>query len=175
MALLICSGLCALAGVHKVGFYRPRMLGALLLLLAFGQASWGAGVTLNLKEADIEAVIGTVAEITGKNFIVDPRVKGKVTIISSRPLDEGAIYEVFLSVLNVHGFAAVPSGSVIKIIPDATAKQTGLPIGGALPKGDVLVTRVIQLENVAAAQLVPILRPLVAQQGHLAAYPASNV
>ena len=156
--------------------WRYRGIGvAILLLLGVGQHAWGAGVTLNLKNADLEAVISTVSEITGKNFIVDPRVKGKVTIISSKPLDEDAIYEVFLTVLNVHGFAAIPTGSVIKIIPDATAKQTGPPIGGNLPMGDELVTRVLQLQNVAAAQLVPILRPLVAQQGHLAAYPASNV
>ena len=155
-----------------------RRLVACWLWLAVLLASPMAGakeITLSLKDADIKAVIGTVAEVTGRNFVVDPRVKGKVTIISSRPLDEDAIYEVFLSVLNVHGFAAVKAGNIIKIVPDANAKQIGLPIGGTLPKGDELVTRVIQLENVAAAQLVPILRPLVAQQGHLAAYPASNV
>jgi general secretion pathway protein D len=134
-------------------------------------------ITLNLKDADINALIGTVAEVTGKNFIVDPRVKGKVTVISSRAMDRDEVYQVFLSILKVHGFAAVPSGSVIKILPDVSAKQDAIPsVGDDAPgRGDEMVTRVVQVDNVAAAQLVPILRPLVPQQGHLAAYPATNV
>jgi general secretion pathway protein D len=134
-------------------------------------------ITLNLKDADINALIGTVAEVTGKNFIVDPRVKGKVTVISSRAMDSDEVYQVFLSILKVHGFAAVPSGAVIKVLPDVSAKQDSIPsVGDDAPgRGDEMVTRVVQVDNVAAAQLVPILRPLVPQQGHLAAYPATNV
>ncbi len=134
-------------------------------------------VTLNLKDADIGALISTVAEVTDRNFIVDPRVKGKVTVISTRPMDSDEVYQVFLSILKVHGFAAVPSGEVIKIVPDVNAKQDGIPTTTeAEPgQGDEMVTRVIQVDNVTAAQLVPILRPLVPQQGHLAAYPATNV
>ena len=134
-------------------------------------------ITLNLKDADINALIGTVAEVTGKNFIVDPRVKGKVTVISSRAMDSDEVYHVFLSILKVHGFAAVPSGQVIKILPDVSAKQDSIPsVSDAQPgRGDEMVTRVIQVDNVASAQLVPILRPLVPQQGHLAAYPTTNV
>ncbi|GMQ83359.1 MAG: type II secretion system secretin GspD [Gammaproteobacteria bacterium] len=134
-------------------------------------------ITLNLKDADINALIGTVAEVTGKNFIVDPRVKGKVTVISSRAMNSDEVYQVFLSILKVHGFAAVPSGPVIKILPDVSAKQDAIPSvdDDAPGRGDEMVTRVVQVDNVAAAQLVPILRPLVPQQGHLAAYPATNV
>ncbi|MDH3986452.1 MAG: type II secretion system secretin GspD, partial [Gammaproteobacteria bacterium] len=117
------------------------------------------------------------AEVTDRNFIIDPRVKGKVTVISSRPMDSDEVYQVFLSILKVHGFAAVPSGEVIKIVPDVNAKQDGIPTAsdGSPGRGDEMVTRVVQVDNVAAAQLVPILRPLVPQQGHLAAYPATNV
>jgi general secretion pathway protein D len=134
-------------------------------------------VTLNLKDADINALIGTVAEVTGKNFIVDPRVKGKVTVISSRAMSADEVYQVFLSILKVHGFAVVPSGEVMKIVPDVSAKQDSIPnVSDETPgRGDEMVTRVIQVDNVAAAQLVPILRPLVPQQGHLAAYPETNV
>ncbi|MGB5539908.1 MAG: type II secretion system secretin GspD [Gammaproteobacteria bacterium] len=134
-------------------------------------------VTLNLKDADIGALISTVAEVADKNFIVDPRVKGKVTVISSRPMSSDEVYQVFLSILKVHGFAAVPTGEVIKIIPDVNAKQDSIPTTTDREPGtgDEMVTRVIQVDNVAAAQLVPILRPLVPQQGHLAAYPATNV
>ncbi len=134
-------------------------------------------VTLNLKDADITSVISTVAEITGRNFIIDPRVKGKVTIISTRPLAADEVYQVFLSVLNVHGFAAIPDKNVIKIVPEVTAKQNPIPNADEQRpgRGDQYVTRVIQVENVAAAQLVPILRPLLPQEAHLAAYPGSNV
>jgi general secretion pathway protein D len=134
-------------------------------------------VTLNLKDADIGALISTVAEVTHRNFVVDPRVKGKVTVISSRPMDSDEVYQVFLSILKVHGFAAIPSGAVTKIVPDVNAKQDNIPTvtDSNTGRGDEMVTRVVEVKNVAAAQLVPILRPLVPQQGHLAAYPATNV
>lgn len=141
--------------------------------LAFSET----GITLNLKDADLQSFIETVAEITGKNFVIDPRVKAKVTVVSARPMDRKEIYEVFLSVLQVHGFATVEVGEVIKILPDVNAKQGpgNVVTGSSSSKGDELVTRVIEVNNVAAAQLVPILRPLVPQQGHLAAYPGSNM
>ena len=85
-------------------------LGLLLPLAASAQ-----DVTLNLKDADITALINTVAEVTGRNFVVDPRVKGKVTVISSQPMDHSELYEVFLSILDVHGFAAIPAGQVTSI------------------------------------------------------------
>ncbi|MDH3933794.1 MAG: type II secretion system secretin GspD [Gammaproteobacteria bacterium] len=154
-----------------------NIIGILLIQLMLAAPVHTAEVTLNLKDADIGALISTVAEVTERNFIIDPRVKGKVTVISSRPMDSDEVYQVFLSILKVHGFAAVPSGEVIKIVPDVNAKQDGIPTAsdGSPGRGDEMVTRVVQVDNVAAAQLVPILRPLVPQQGHLAAYPATNV
>ncbi len=134
-------------------------------------------ITLNLNNADIEALIKTVSEHTGKNFVIDPRVKGKVTVISAHPMERDEFYQVFLSILEVHGFSTIPSGDLIKIVPDVKAKQSGIPTGGtldALP-GDQVVTRIIQVKNVTATQLVPILRPLIPQEGHLAAYPDTNV
>ena len=156
-------------------FFKPVL--AALIWLALAGPIQAETVTLNLKDADISALISTVAEVTDRNFIIDPRVKGKVTVISTRPMDSDEVYQVFLSILKVHGFAAVPSGEVIKIVPDVNAKQDGIPtVGdGSRVRGDAMVTRVVQVDNVAAAQLVPILRPLVPQQGHLAAYPATNV
>ena len=156
----------------------PVKIGWLLLAwLVFALPLHAEEVTLNLKDADIGALISTVAEVTERNFIVDPRVKGKVTVVSTRPMNSEEVYQVFLSILKVHGFAAVPSGEVIKIVPDVNAKQDGIPTtSDAAPgRGDEMVTRVIQVDNVTAAQLVPILRPLIPQQGHLAAYPATNV
>jgi len=150
------------------------------MLIGFGAmrvANAAEKYTLNFKGADLKAVITSVADITNKNFIVDPRVKGKTTIISKKQMSRDQVYQVFLSVLEVHGYTAIPSGDTIKIVPDADAKHSGMPtVTDEDPgKGDEAVTRVIEVEHVTAAQLVPILRPLVPPQGHLAAYPQSNV
>lgn len=134
-------------------------------------------LTLNFTNTDINAVIAAVSEMTGKNFIVDPVVKGKVTIISNHAMDADEVYLVFLSVLKVHGFAAIPGKNITKIVPEVKAKQDAIMNSTARRpgEGDEFVTRVIEVKFVDAAQLVPILRPLVPQRGHLAAYPASNV
>jgi general secretion pathway protein D len=129
--------------------------------------------TLNLKDADIQALIATVSEITGKNFIVGPNVQGKVTVVSAKPMRPDEIYDVFLSVLHVHGFAAVPSGSMIKILPEALAQTeaTTAPVERA---PDELVTQIVPVKHVSAAELVPILRPLMPQGGQLLAHASSN-
>ena len=151
-------------------------LGLCLGLLFTSLQAYAEEVTLNFSDADLVAVINSVSQITGKNFIIDPRVKGKVTVVSSKPLNETEVYNVFLSILQVHGFATVPTENAIKIIPDATAKQSSTPSGASSRNpGDQLITRVLSIKHINAAQLVPILRPLVAQQGHLAAYPTTNM
>ena len=143
---------------------------------AFLRPAAAEEVTLNFSDADLVSVINSVSQITGKNFIIDPRVKGKINVVSSKPLNEEEVYNVFLSILQVHGFATIPADNAIKIIPDATAKQSETPSSPASRNpGDQLITRVLQVNYINAAQLVPILRPLVAQQGHLAAYPSTNV
>ena len=147
-----------------------------IIALLASSLSRAENVTLNFSDADLVAVINSVSQITGKNFIIDPRVKGKVTVVSSKPLNEKEVYNVFLSILQVHGFATVPTKNAIKIIPDATAKQSAAPFTGSRRNPeDQLITRVLSIKHINAAQLVPILRPLVAQQGHLAAYPTTNV
>ncbi|NIV18570.1 MAG: type II secretion system secretin GspD [Woeseiaceae bacterium] len=141
--------------------------------LAWGQQN---DISLNFRDADIRQVIEAVSESTGKNFIIDPRVSANVTMLSSTPMSPDAFYEAFLSILQVHNYVAVPSGNVVKIVPDATARQYAGPIGTAgAAGGDDIVTQVIQVQNVGAAQLVPILRPLVPQYGHLVAHPGSNM
>lgn len=134
-------------------------------------------ITLSFIDADIQTVIDAVSKYTGQNFIIDPRVKGKVTVISQRPMDADQVYQVFLSILKVHGFAAIPGPEAIKIVPDVNAKQDAIDTVTGLPStsSDELVTHVIEVKHVDANQLVPILRPLVPQRGHLAAVPSSNV
>jgi len=155
------------------------VLALLLCLSGTGQlrAATGTTITPNYKDADIRQVIEAVGEVTGKNFILDPRVKAQVTMLSVTPMSPDAFYEAFLSILSVYGFVAVPAGDVIKILPDANARQmpgAELESGGGRRPDDI-VTRVIAVQNVAAAQLVPILRPLIPQYGHLAAHPPSNL
>ena len=147
-----------------------------IFLLFFSFSALANEITLNLKDADIRALISTVSKFTGKNFIIDPRIKAKVTVVSANTMSQDEVYEVFLSVLQVHGFAAVTTGSVIKIIPEVNAKQGTVPltIGKHNPLGDALITKVVRMDHVPAAHLVPILRPLVPQQGHLAAYAPTN-
>ena len=135
-----------------------------------------ATITPNYKEADIRQIIEAVGEVTQKNFIIDTRVNAKVTMLSSTPMTPDAFYEAFLSILAVHSYVAIKTGDIIKIVPDATARQFAGPIGsGSAAGADDIVTQVIQVENVGAAQLVPILRPLIPQYGHLAAHPGSNM
>ena len=142
--------------------------------LAFAQQPT---ITPNYKDADLAQIVEAVSEITGKNFIVDPRVRAQVTMLSHTPMSPDAFYQAFLAILQVHGFVAVPAGNVIKIIPDANARQVP---GDDLPdrissSSDEIVTEVIAVKNVSAAQLVPVLRPLIPQYGHFTAYPGSNM
>ena len=152
-----------------------RLLYGLLLLIASAPALANP-VTLNLKDADINALSASGSEITGRNFIVDPRVQGRVSVVSSRPLPSNEIYAIFLSILAVHGYAAVPGEAATKIVPIAGAKQEQIPNLGTLPidGDDQMVTQVLELRHVAAAQLVPLLRPLIPADGHLAAYAPGN-
>jgi general secretion pathway protein D len=161
-------------------------LGLLSALLALGTLSAaaqsprpqeGATITPNYKDADLSQIIQAVSEVTGKNFIIDPRVNAKVTMLSSTPMSPAAFYEAFLAVLQVYGYVAVPAGKVIKIVPNTDARQ--LPAND-LPNdvsstSDEIVTQIISMKNISAAQLVPILRPLIPQYGHLAAYPGGNM
>jgi general secretion pathway protein D len=156
----------------------------LFVVLCFGgllaaPAAWAqqdAVITPNFRDADIREIVEAVGEVTGRSFILDPRVNAKVTVLSSTPMSADAFYETFLSILQVHGYVAVTSGNLIKIVPDATARQYAGPIGSSQAAGgDDIITQVVPLQNVGAAQLVPILRPLIPQYGHLAAHPGSNM
>ena len=131
---------------------------------------------VNIKEADIHEFVSQVAQITGKTFVIDPRLKGNVTVVSSVPMNADAVYELFLSVLRVHNFTASPSGDVIRIQTTATGKQGPGPDGEVreLPPEE-LITRVIAAQNVESGELVKILRPLIPQYGHIAAVSQPNI
>ena len=147
------------------------------VLTLSGQAQEAQEITItpNYKEADIRQIVEAVGEVTGQNFIIDPRVNGNVTMLSSTPMSPDAFYEAFLSILEVYGFIAMETGDITKILPNASARQYPGFLNTDGAAADDIVTQVIQVQNVGAAQLVPILRPLIPQYGHLAAHPGSNM
>ncbi len=135
-------------------------------------------VTLNFLNADLEGVVKAVSEITGKNFVLDPRVKGTVNIVSARPMSRALVYEVFLSALRLQGYAAIEDRGIIRIIPESDAKLQSSPTLGPQDKsrarGDQIQTQVFALKYESAAQMVPILRPLIAPNNTITAYPGNN-
>jgi general secretion pathway protein D len=161
--------------------FQRTILGG-LLCAAITAASLGASateeekITVNFVNADIQSVIKTVGQHTGRNFIIDPRVTGTVNIVSERPVSRDLLYQIFLSALRVQGFAAVEGDGFVKIVPEAEAKTSANPTGAeaARTPGDRIVTQVFILQNESAVQLVPVLRPLVTANNFIAAYPNNN-
>ena len=162
---------------------RARRLAACALLAAtFSAALLPAAaaddekITVNFVNADIQSVIRTVGQHTGKNFILDPRVTGTVNIVSDRPVSKDMLYQLLLSTLRVQGYAAVEGDGFVKIVPEAEAKTSAGPMGDAALRqpGDRVVTQVFILQNENAVQLVPVLRPLVTANNFIAAYPNNN-
>lgn len=154
-----------------------RWLAIVLLLAGFGRPLYAEEPTyqLNMQDADIRDVIDMVARVTGESFIVDPRVRGQVTVISDRELSADAIYEIFLATIEVYGFSAVETDNAIKIIAQADVKASGLPVDSdGNIQGERIITRVFPIQNTSAMELVPILRPLVASYGHLAGVNTAN-
>jgi general secretion pathway protein D len=131
-------------------------------------------VSLNFVNADIAEVIKAISQITRRNFLVDPRVKGTINIVSSTPIPASMAYDTLLSALRLQGFAAVESNGVTKVMPEADAKLYISGVGDRSGSGDKLVTRVFMLHHESAVQLVPILRPLIAPNNIVVAYPNNN-
>ncbi|MFT5116998.1 MAG: general secretion pathway protein D [Kiritimatiellia bacterium] len=130
---------------------------------------------INFKDSDIQEVIKFVADVTGKTVIIDPRVKGKVKVISANSLTERELYDLFLSVLETQGFTAIEVGNIVRVIPRKDARTSAVPVDNQPNFGtDAYITQVIQLYNVSASKVLPVLRPLAPQHAHLAAYEPSN-
>ncbi len=155
------------------------MLLALLTLTTLSVAAEPKTWTVNFKDSDIQEVIKFVADATGKTLVIDPQVKGRVKVISATPLDKDQLYNLFLSILEIHGFTAINVGDIVRVIPIKEARTTPAPVvdDGAPRKGggtDDQITQVIQLRNISAAKVLPVIRPLVPSHAHLAAYAPSN-
>jgi general secretion pathway protein D len=136
----------------------------------------GQGIKLNFQDADISALVALVAKVTGKNFIVDPRVKGKVTLVSGSTVPVDTLYDIFLSVLATYNFAALPSGGFTKIIPANLVKQNPTPTitEGELPYNEQEITYIVTLEHASVNEILPILRPLLPPTAHIAPHAGSN-
>lgn len=130
---------------------------------------------INLQDADLKAFVNEVADITGKDFVIDPRVNGRVNIISQRALDEDEVYDLFLGVLDVNGIIAVPNGNTVQLVPDSVAKQTNMTVDlSKQKKGNKLVTRIFYLKNTSANEMLSVVRPFLPQYGNIGVIPSVN-
>lgn len=149
----------------------------ILFFSAFNPIKAEESITLNFVDADIRSVIATVSKETGKNFLVDPRVKGKFTIYSATPVSESALYEVFISALRTHGYAAIEQDDIFHIVPLMQAKQSPTSVSTSNPTKSSAkqITQVIKINNISAVKLIPVLRPLMPKEGYIAAYASTNL
>ena len=138
---------------------------------AQGETRWA----VNFNDTDIQDVIKSIAGLTGKTFIIDPKVRGPIKVINSKPLNAKELYELFLASLDVHGFTAVESGNIVRIVMNRDARNLPIPTENSVKnKDDLYITQVIPLKNTSAAKILAALRPLVPQYGHLTTYEPSN-
>jgi len=160
----------------RSSFSSRLRIACVAVILSWVSLATAQEYTVNLKDTDIQEFIKFVADVTGTTMVVDPNVKGKVRVISSKPVTQAELYDLFLSILDVQGYTAVRSGQVIRIIPSKDARSSPVPLMEDQDAGDndEYVTQVIRLDNISAAKLIPVLRPLVPQQAHMAAYAPSN-
>ncbi|BFM09897.1 GspD family T2SS secretin variant XcpQ [Simiduia litorea] len=161
------------AVLNTTKFFATAVLAASLFAVSVEAA--GPNYTVNFKDADIQEVVKYVADTTGRTFIVDPSVKGRIKVISSKEMTQDELYNLFLAVLDVHGFAAIESGDVTRIVSSKEARSLPLEVKDTATRGsDGMITQVIQLKNVSASKALPVLRPMVPQHAHMAAYDPSN-
>ena len=156
---------------------RPRIAALLAALVLAASAPAQERVTLNFVNAEIDAVARAIGGFTGKVFIVDPRVKGTLTLSVEQPMSPDEALAALSAALRLQGVALVESGNVVRVVPEADAKlQGGAVVSGrpATGRGDELVTQVFRLNYAAAVGVVPVLRPLIAPNNTITAYPANN-
>lgn len=162
-----------------------RRIGRLWLMITLLGVLWsgmaqasGRGVVLNFNEVDISTMVKFISDLTGRNFILDDRVKGKISVYSPAKLSTEDAYNVFVSVLELKGFTVVQSGKVAKIVPAAGVRQSGVAVFSAdskLPVNESYVAQVIELENISSQEALPFLQPMVSKDGHLSAFGSANL
>jgi general secretion pathway protein D len=155
-----------------------RILTLFMFLLVAPTLAQAKGVVLNFTDVDIATMVKFISDLTGKNFIMDDRVKGKISVFSPAKLSNEEAYNVFTSVLELKGFTVVPAGKVLKIVPTAVAKQSGMRVfadGEKSAVNDSYQARVIPLAHIAPQDAVTFLQPLVSKDGQISAFGAANM
>jgi general secretion pathway protein D len=151
---------------------------SLLLLLAAPLPAMAKGVVLNFSDVDIATMVKFISDLTGKNFVMDDRVKGKISVYSPAKLSIDDAFNVFTSVLELKGFTIVPAGKVYKIVPTAVAKQSGMRIFADQERGPVneaYIARVMTLDNISAQEAVTFLQPMVSKDGYISSFGPGNM
>ena len=167
-------------GAHLTRYLIKTLFTLILTVTLFSSPvlAAGKGVVLNFNEVDISTMVKFISDLTGRNFILDDRVKGKISVYSPSKLSNEEAYNVFVSVLELKGFTVVQSGKVAKIVPSASARQSGftlLPPGTQAPVNENYVAQVMKLENITAQEAVTFLQPMVSKDGHISAFGPGNL
>jgi general secretion pathway protein D len=134
-------------------------------------------ITLNFRDAEVDTVIGAFGHLLNRTFIIDPRVRGKITLETPRPVTRAQAFQLLQSQLRLQGFAIVESGQISRVVPEADAKLQNSPVGvgrSELSSGDQIVTQIFRLSYESASNLVPVLRPLISANNTISAYPSNN-
>jgi len=155
---------------------RKLVHGLAAAMLLHSAHSLSQELLVNFRDTDLKEVVSFVSEVTGKTFVVDPMVKGRVMVVAEKPVSPDELYQLFLSVLEVHNFVALENDGIVKIVPRNETRTASVPVSvsrNTKSSGDI-ITQVIPVYNVSAVQLLPVLRPMVRQEAHLAAYEPSN-
>jgi general secretion pathway protein D len=137
-----------------------------------------SGVVMNFSDVDISTMVKFISELTGKNFVLDERVKGKISIFSPTKLSTDEAFSLFTSVLELKGFALVQTGKVYKVVPSMNAKQSGMKLMGAndkIPLNDAYLARVFDLDQISSQEALTFLQPLVSKEGHIGSFGSGNM
>lgn len=162
--------------VTQISRHLLLLITLIFYTICFAETNKNENITLSLDNADVADLIRWASDVTDKNIILHPNVKGRVTVIAGEPMSQRQAYEVFLSVLQVHGLAIIEENGSLKVIPDAQAKQSAIPLASETlsSSAEDIVVQIVRVKNISATNVINLLRPLVPQTGYLAAYPQTN-
>ena len=141
---------------------------------SFTQEPTESQATLNFVGADIESVVRAIGHYTGNTFVIDPRVKGTINLVSEKPVSKTQAFEMLTSVLRLQGYAVVRTPDYIKVLPEADAKLQAAPVTAGKVRGDQIATQIYHLNHESATALVAVLRPLISPNNTIAADPTNN-
>ena len=172
----LCTVLCGLSIINFTYAATPSSASQPASTTANTSSTSDDKVVLNFENADIQSVIKAISKLSGKNFVIDPRVKGTVNIVSEKPVSKAESYKVLESALRMQGFATVEADGVIKVLPETDAKTYGMRTDNQNRNnpGDQLITRIFSIDSGSATQVANTLRPMISPNNTISVYPNSN-